>query len=326
MTNDTPGITASPGPAIADHIDEQLRDAGVDVRPIPVVQDAIAADLRAAIARRDGPRLFHGLLDDWPARRTWNPADLRRDHGDKQVTALMNLPAEGVLFPRDQQAYTRTMSFGDFLAAMLTASASEPCYLAYQRSSELFPPTDYDFEPLTGTAGTDARVWIGSAGTRSMLHSDNMDNLFCQFWGQKHFVLLPREQSRLAYPFPDNVVNSQIDLADVDWARFQRLRKATVYAGMVRPGDILYMPRGTWHDVRSHTASISLNHWFGRPLGLRDYLGLLIACGPECWQATVRDFWRYGVLHRPEETRFFFSSPSMGKRIYDLLRWGQFSR
>jgi lysine-specific demethylase 8 len=308
------------------HIDQRLRDAGVNVRPIPVVKNAGAADLRAAIARRHGPSLFQGLMEDWPARHTWNPTALRRDHGDKRVTALMNLPADGVLFPQDQQAYERTMSFGEFLTAMLTASPSEPCYLAYHKSSELFPPTDYDFSSLTGDAGDDARAWIGSAGTRSMLHSDLMDNLFCQLWGEKHFVLLPWEQSRLAYPFPDNLVNSQIDLANIDWARFRRLRKATMYVGMVRPGDVLYMPRGTWHDVRSHTAAVSLNNWFGRPLGFRDYLGLLVASGPSYWAATARDFWRHGVLGRPKETRFFFSPPSTGKRLYDLLRWGRFSR
>lgn len=86
------------------------------------------------------------------------------------------------------------------------------------------------------------------------------------------------------------------------------------------------MPRGTWHDVRSHTASVSLNNWFGRPLGFRDYLGLLIASGPAYWKATARDFWRHGCCATPEETRFFLSPPSTGKRLYDLLRWGSFSR
>jgi lysine-specific demethylase 8 len=312
--------------APADGIDLRLRAVGLDVRPIPQVEHPTAADLWAAIANRNGPKLFCGLADDWPARRTWNPANLMRDHGGKQVTALMDLPAGGVLFPEDQQAYTRTLAFGDFLTAMLNTEPSKPCYLAYKRADELFPSADYDFTSLTGAQGTDTRVWIGSAGTRSMLHSDLKDNLFCQIWGQKNFLLVPWGQSRSAYPFPGNLVNSQIDLADVDLARFPRLRKATVYAGTILPGDILYMPRGTWHDVRSRTASVSVNHWFGSSLSSRHYLRLLLASGPRYWAATVKDFWRHGVMSRPEQTRFFFSPPSTGKRLYDLLRWGNFSR
>jgi hypothetical protein len=318
--------TELPNLAQADDIDLRLRASGIRVMPIPQVENSTPEDLRTAIVNRDGPKIFCGLADGWPARRVWNPAQLMRHHGDKQVTALMNLPSGGVLFPKDQKAYERTLPFGEFLTAMLTTDPSKPCYLAYKRADELFPPADYDFTSLTGTEGTDTRVWIGSAGTRSMLHSDLKDNLFCQIWGQKHFVLIPWQQSRCAYPFPDNLVNSQIDIADVDLVRFPRLRKATVYTSTVLPGDILYMPRGTWHDVRSRTPSVSVNHWFGAPLRFHDYLDLLIASGPRYWMATAKDFWWHGVMSRPERTRFFFTPPSTGKRLYDLLRWGNFSR
>ncbi|WP_084960735.1 cupin-like domain-containing protein [Thermoactinospora rubra] len=307
---------------------DTLRAAGLDVRPLPRSDDPTPAAVRRAIAERAGPMLFPGLAGSWPARTAWTPENLARAHGHKLVTALMDLPASGVLFPQDQKDYERTMPFAEFVAAMLAAPADSPCYLAYTRAAELFPASDYDFEPLTGRQpyGTDTRVWIGSAGTRSMLHSDLKDNFFCQIWGDKHVVLVPWKHARDVYPFPDNLVNSQVDLANPDLDRFPRLRRAVFYAGTVRPGDVLFMPRGCWHDIRSLTPSVSLNHWFGRPLGAADYAALLLRSGPRSWAATARDFVRYGLLRRRERTVFFFSPPSTGKRLYDLLRWGDFSR
>jgi Cupin-like domain len=240
----------------------------------------------------------------------------------------MDLPSSGTLFPKEQHCYERVLTLAEFIERIITAAPTAPCYLAYTRAEGLFPASDYDFSPLTGDTpyGTDTRVWIGSAGTRSMLHSDLKDNLFCQIWGEKHVVLLPWEQSRTAYPFPTNLVNSQIDLAELDLKRFPRLRKAILYAGTVRAGDILFMPRGCWHDVRSRTPSVSLNHWFGPPLRFSNYAELLLKSGPRFWAATVRDFLVHGLLGRREQVTFFFSPPSTGKRLYDLLRWRDFSR
>jgi lysine-specific demethylase 8 len=211
---------------------------------------------------------------------------------------------------------------------MLTASPESPCYLAYKRAQEIFSTRDYDFAGLLGSLNTDTdtRAWIGSDGTRSMLHSDLKDNLFCQIWGEKHIVLIAWEESCAAYPFPDNLVNSQLDLANLDLQRYPRLRKTALYAGTMRRGEVLFMPRGWWHDIRSRTPSISLNHWFGPPLGLREYLPLLLRLGPSAWWATANGFVQSGLLGRAETSKFFFSPPSTGKRVFDALRWGDFSR
>lgn len=313
---------------VDDGLETALRSAGLEVQPIPEVEAPTPGDLRAAVAERAGPKLFRGLTTGWRAHTAWQPEELVRTHGDRLVTALVDLPSSGVLFPQDQARYECTLSFGDFVDRMLSASTDAPCYLAYTRADEIFPPTDYDFGELLARPleGSDTRVWIGSAGTRSMLHSDLKDNLFCQIQGEKQVVLLPWRDSPAAYPFPDNVVNSRLDLAELDVERFPRLRNTTLYTASVRPGDVLFMPRGWWHDIRARTPSVSLNHWFGRPLGFVDYAELIAKLGPHCWATTARDFVRHGLLRRQERSLFFFTPPSTGKRVYDALRWGNFSR
>ncbi|MFF7636333.1 cupin-like domain-containing protein [Kitasatospora sp. NPDC008050] len=304
-----------------------LRAAGLTVRPVERAGAADVGALRRRVAARSGPLVCAGLLEAWPARAGWNPADLAERHGERRVTALMDLPATHVLFPQDQRHYERELAFGEFLDRMTATGPTAPCYLAYQRADEIFDPADCDFASLLPPDGhgTDTRVWIGSAGTRSMLHSDLKDNLFCQLWGEKSVILLSWRDSRAAYPFPGNLVNSRIDLAEPDLTRFPRLRKAVLHQVRMRPGDLLYIPRGWWHDIRAHTPSVSVNHWFGEPLGLPDYLRLLGVLGPAYWRATTRDFVAHGLLRREESTRFFFSPASTGRRLYDALRTGDFS-
>uniref|UniRef100_A0AAU2VKT9 Cupin-like domain-containing protein n=1 Tax=Streptomyces sp. NBC_00008 TaxID=2903610 RepID=A0AAU2VKT9_9ACTN len=309
------------GPAAA------LRDTGIDVRSIPAAAEHTPAGLRRAVQQRAVPILFHGLTTSWRALGRWAPEELRHTHGERTVTALMDLPSDGVLLPREQEKYERTLPFAAFLDAMTDERLPGPCYLAYQRAEELLDPADCDFADLLGAADGqgDTRVWIGSAGTRSMLHSDLKDNLFCQIRGHKAVTLLPWRDSAAAYPFPDNLVNSRLDLARPDLARFPRMRDVTFYSGVLGPGDLLFIPRGCWHDIRALTPSISVNHWFGQPQSFAEYLRLLARLGPSYWRRTAQDFVGHGLLGRPEQTRFFFSPPSTGKRLYHAMRTGNFS-
>ncbi|MEV0277828.1 cupin-like domain-containing protein [Streptomyces sp. NPDC050610] len=306
----------------------RLLDAGLTVRRVPRAAASDLGALRRTVDRRSGPLLCTGLLDSWPARTAWTPKSLAKRHGAQRVTALMDLPSTGVLFPQDQRRYECELGFAEFVERMVSAEPSAPCYVAYQRAHEIFDTADCDFASLLPPDGrpTDTRVWIGSAGTRSMLHSDLKDNFFCQLWGEKSVTLVDWRDSRAAYPFPGNLVNSQVDLAAPDMCRFPRLAGAVLYHVRMGPGDLLYIPRGWWHDIRAETPSVSVNHWFGRPLGLARYLALLGILGPVYWKATARDFFVHGVLRRAEPTRFFFSPPSTGKRLYDALRSGDFSR
>ncbi|WP_230466151.1 hypothetical protein [[Actinomadura] parvosata] len=95
-----------------------LREAGLDVRPLPRHHHPTPAAVRQAVAGRSGPMLFPGLADSWPARTRWTPENLVRSYGGRQVTALMDLPSSGVLFPRTR----RTTS-----ARCRSPSSSTPC-------------------------------------------------------------------------------------------------------------------------------------------------------------------------------------------------------
>lgn len=282
--------------------------------------------LPAAIQARQ-PILVRGLTDEWAASE-WTFDRLREVAGDRVVTVLLDLPARGGVLAGGQESYERTMPFGDFLDRAEQPGA--PCYLGYTRPTELIPGYEnaFDFGPMTpaGPEPTDTRLWIGSAGTCSGLHSDLKDNVFAQIRGQKRVILVPFNQTHLVYPFLDNIVNSQVDPEHPDLERFPRFASAGVLTCLVQPGDVLFIPKGWWHYLRSESPSISINHWFGPQIPARVFLAILVRLGPRYLSRTLIDLVRYSLLGKRYQKDFFFTPPATGERLFNLIRHGDFSR
>ncbi|GHE26143.1 hypothetical protein GCM10017673_29740 [Streptosporangium violaceochromogenes] len=295
-------------------------------RPIPAVNDARPGTLHAAIRARR-PIKVSGLIDGWTAAG-WTFDSLRALGGDTPVTVLAGLPTSGGMLPGGQESYERTMPFADFLDHAEDPDLTAPCYLGYCRPEELIPGygSAFDFAPLTppGPHPTDTRLWIGSGGTCSGLHCDANDNVFTQIRGRKRVILVSARQTHLVHPFVDNIVNSQVDPEHYDRERFPRLARARVYATTVGPGDLLYIPRGWWHYLRSESPSISINHWFGPMIPAHVFFGILLRLGPRYIARTAADMIRYGVLGKRYRKDFFFTPPSTGECLYNLIRHGYF--
>jgi lysine-specific demethylase 8 len=53
---------------------------------------------------------------------------------------------------------------------------------------------------------------------------------------------------------------------------------------------------------------------------------LLLRLGPRYMERTLLDMIRYSVLGHSYRKDFFFTPPSTGERLYNLMRHGNFSR
>lgn len=221
------------------------------------------------------------------------------------------------------------MTFKEFVDKILNNNGS-PCYLGYSRATDFLQEQvkSYDFAPLTIETKhpTDTRLWIGSSGTCSGLHTDLKDNIFAQIVGTKKVFLVPMNQTHLSYPFIDNLVNSQVDPENYSIEKFPKFARADVYETTVGPGDVLFIPRGWWHYLRSEQPSISINHWFGPPVSAATYLGLLARLGSSYLKRTLVDMVQYGILGKTYHKEFFFSPQSTGERLWNLIRHGNFSK
>ena len=125
-----------------------------------------------------------------------------------------------------------------------------------------------------GTPFDMAQIWAGSGVGTTPLHFDALSNMFAQLQGKKRVLLYPTSQTFCLYPFPvghprDNF--AMVDPITPDLCKFPALGSAIAHEAMIEPGEVLFIPRYTWHHVSQVTDAVndtvrenlSLNFWFG---------------------------------------------------------------
>ncbi|MDZ8184110.1 MAG: cupin-like domain-containing protein [Nostoc sp. ChiSLP02] len=103
------------------------------------------------------------------------------------------------------------------------------------------------------------QFFLGSSNSITPLHFDCLltNNLFFQIVGRKQFTILLPEDAKYCYRqgWRWFLVNPE----NPDFNKYPEYKKARPIKFIVNPGEILYMPPGTLHHVRSLDMSISFN-------------------------------------------------------------------
>ena len=110
-----------------------------------------------------------------------------------------------------------------------------------------------------------SRFWYAPPDARGPLHRDLPENLYAQVSGHKRFVLIDRRLTRMMHrhSFASGVPNySPVDAEEPDLERFPRFRDAPREVAELGPGDLLYIPRLWWHQVRTIGTCVSVNYWW----------------------------------------------------------------
>lgn len=118
-------------------------------------------------------------------------------------------------------------------------------------------------------------VYIGPADTISRLHRDfgHTHAYLAQIRGVKEAILFSPSDSGFVY-------NGQVDPEQPDPELFPLLDQATAYAGVIEPGDLLFIPPGWWHCVRSLEKSITISHNFFNDANFSRHLSYLFKKAP----------------------------------------------
>lgn len=202
------------------------------------------------------PFIITGIVNRWPLA-SLTQQTLRERFSDLPVRARVG-DYVATAFAPDRVMQDMTMLA--YLELVETGTPGLPPYLGNLELRELNSLCHW---PAYFKKAGPPRFWLGPSGTVTPLHCDYDDNLFAQLWGSKQIFLAPPHHDEFLYTTGASSVlfGSPFDPEAPDFERFPLARQASMIECVVAPGELLYVPAGWYHQVRSLTFSLSANRW-----------------------------------------------------------------
>ncbi|MBC7975041.1 MAG: cupin-like domain-containing protein [Myxococcales bacterium] len=232
---------------------------GVEVDRIRIAETSPAAFIeRYAMASRPA------VIVDAMAKRAaapWTIDRIRAELGEAMVDVRTGNYAAEIYQPTMQTEQVRLAAYLAGCGDGKDAAATRP----YAASNAV--PWDWhewlDYPPFVPEGLCQyAKYWIGPAGTATPLHRDWLDNFLSQLVGSKRIALVAPHHAPALSP---RVVHTGLEscnwvdpFAPADAARFD-----PVFVTL-EAGDMLFLPAGWFHDVRSTAFSFSVNFFLMR--------------------------------------------------------------
>jgi ribosomal protein L16 Arg81 hydroxylase len=210
------------------------------------------------------PVIVDDMMRDWPATYLWTKNYLTAVCGAQIVEVMSNRDADPLFEMRCDNHRTK-MLFSEFANI---AFSDHPSNNAYMVANNQFMNTEGGRrlmqDVITSSAYFDpARApgqvffWFGPGGTVTPLHHDVLDIFLTQVRGKKRVRLFSTDQSHLLYNSIG--VYSDVDFEHPDFVKYPLYRHARPIEFDLLPGEMLFLPEGHWHQVRSLESSISVS-------------------------------------------------------------------
>lgn len=217
------------------------------------------------------PLILTDIISDWHTLNTWSPQYFKDQYGHQDIQ-VEHTDDKGI------RGY-KVMNFARYVDIITTLESSNDWYMTINNIPfnmttipELY--NEIDRLPLLldpEGENPNGLMLFGPMGTRTSLHYDVANALYCQIYGRKHFRLVSPNELPHLYPY-DNFM-SAVDMDDLDENRFPLFKQAKIYEVILEPGEVLFLPIGWWHDVVALDVSISLSfsrNFYGKE-GYRTY-------------------------------------------------------
>ena len=210
------------------------------------------------------PVILRDHMKDWKSLTTWSPQYFKKRFGDEEVEIMSDRNSDPQ-YELNSQNHKRKTTLGKFVDLVTSVGETNDQYMVANNKtlqtgklkellSDIVPfPEFLDPKRLSGNAF----LWFGPAGTVTPLHHDTMNILIAQVYGRKRFILIPSFQTHLIYNRVG--VFSDVDCEAPDYERYPLFRDVQKIELELEPGEVLFIPVGWWHHVRSLAISISVS-------------------------------------------------------------------
>lgn len=273
-------------------------DVGLDSAGIALNRQYPVIERRAHLSKKSfykdyvakaKPVLISGALKSCQLSSHWSFDYLRQVSGIQDVTLKQGLNDDGVnalkTIKTTVNGYLNQLeSFESQLKKGLVTVRDRPAYLhdipllnILPDAADFLVDLDCDFFPTWYRNNwlKFAQFFLGPSHSLTPLHFDCLltHNLFFQVMGRKRFILLPYEQLPLCYRYKWRWC--EVNAETPDFSRHPLYQDAQIQECIVEPGDMLYMPAGMLHHVRSLDCSMSFNvDWHTKSSAFKGVLAL----------------------------------------------------
>ena len=207
------------------------------------------------------------LLDGavgWAAVAHWTPDYLASRSGRENVEVMWRRN-EDPQYELNSERHKTRMLLRDFVDLVRTAGETNDFYMVANNHSldqgnmrALLNELNFP-DGILDRANAEKRIflWFGPAGTITPLHHDTCNVLFAQIYGRKLVTLIPSWETHLMYNSIG--VYSEVDCEHPDLENYPLFRETSRMQVVLEPGQMLFIPVGWWHHVRSLDISISVS-------------------------------------------------------------------
>ena len=208
------------------------------------------------------PVILCDLMSYWQAPKKWTPEYLKATCGNEMVE-IMAARESNPEYETDDGPHRKNVKFSEFVDMVASGRETNDYYLtarnnffAREGTRAILKDIETFTEYLKETNGEGVYLWYGPKGTVTPLHHDSMNIFMAQVQGRKQVKLIPSSEIELVYN--NYAVYSQVDLANPDFEKFPKFRYANIIDLELAPGEVLFLPVGWWHWVKSLDTAITV--------------------------------------------------------------------
>lgn len=245
-------------------IKNQLASLSSQSNTIPRVSFLSQQEFLDQYYSQNKPVIFTDIMKNWKALQRWTPEYFKENYGQVTVEVQANRDADPN-YEINVEQHRKTILFQDYIDRLLEKGDSNDYYMVANNRTFDRPEmkdllNDIEIFPeYLNPAEKEGRIffWFGAGGTVTPLHHDPINIFLAQVSGRKLIKMISPEQT----PFLYNEVGvfSQVDFENPDYHRYPLFRNVRSIDAILHPGEVIFLPVGWWHYVKSLDLSVSVS-------------------------------------------------------------------